>query len=144
MTAKADYKKGIISQFGTGASKFCLDDLVLKPGDTLPENFKGKELYIRKLSGKECMTLLAEWSSLKKDVAPDASDAVDLTDERYMSVQSKLVAKCLTDDANNLLWDSPEECNQELSFEFLQVAFLACQQVNGLGGKAQEEAEKNS
>lgn len=132
----SNYKKSLLSQFGLGVTKFSFNDLVLRAGEKLPEAIRDQVVYIRKLSGAQFEEFAAQHADLGKD---DGT----LAGRKFQGVRAKLIALCLCDPDGANLFEDAEECNQQLTNEFIGACFVACQQVNGIGAQAQEEAEKN-
>jgi len=67
-----------------------------------------------------------------------------IANKQFLGVRGKMVALCMADPEGNLVFENGEDATEHLNNEFLGAAFVACQQVNGIGAKAAETAEKNS
>lgn len=143
----SNYKNDVLQKFGTKSVEFKFSDLQLPDGKELDDDIAGESIFVRKLSGKAVMDTLAGWADLKTgaDKAVDAEGKVqvDIGDERTREIQASLVAIAQTDPEGELLWTDAQECNDSLNFGFLQAAFLACLQVNGMHKTATEEVEGN-
>ena len=133
----SDYKQSVVANFGLKVIEFQLGDLKLKEGEELPEEYAGKSIYIRKMAGKEFENFAVENQGIRND---DGS----LNGEKFRGTRARFVTVCQTDPEGNALWDDADECNASLANEALGIIFAACQQVNGVGAKAAEVAEKNS
>lgn len=145
----SDYKSSVLNKFGTGAVEFPFDTLRLKEKETLPDGMAGEKVHIRKLSGAAIEDFADRFSggAEKADEAdkPDITSEEVLKSDKYKGVRADLVSRCLCDPEGELLFsDDADGCNEAINNEALMYLFRACQQVNGLGAKALEEAEKNS
>lgn len=130
------YKENLISRLGLMVVAFNMDDLKLAKGEELPEYLKGETIYLQKLSGRQFEDFAAGHAGL-------ADDDGSLASEKFRGIRAELVCLCHRDPEGNPLWKDKEEVNEALANESLGALFLACQQVNGMGRKADEVAQKN-